>query len=680
MAALPINHIVDRMTTTAPRAAVAAMLLAAGLAGQDAERATHTDEASTPQVTYDQKGDGWSLRQYQLGCLSHLSYLLVSGKEAAVIDPQRDVGHYERDAAAAGAKITRVLLTHPHADFVAGHTELAHRHGAEIALSAASNAAFPHRALKDGDRVQLGGVSIEAWLTPGHTPNTMTFLVHVPDGKVDPAFALTGDTLFIGSIGRPDLLDVPPAELAAQSWDSVQRLKGLPDATEVLPAHGAGSLCGAHLSPDTVSTIGREKQTNPYLQIPTRSSFVANILSHQPVAPQYFAFNVELNRKGPPLVERSEVLPALVAADAAKALLAEGAWIVDLRDQKAYAEAHVEGSVNVHLRGRLDTWAGIVVPVTAKLLLVGDDAEVKEGSFRLRRIGYDLVAGRMPPDAAAWRAGGLVVRATKGITPQELHALMQAGKEPVILDVRTADEYGDLRLGDVGNIPVTEHERFAKALGTEMEVVMVCNSAYRSSLAVGLAERHGMRHVRSLEGGLDAWIAAGLPTKGRMTPGAATTTAAAAPAPAAAGGAIALPEPIDAPMLQKALLDQPAAYAVLDVRAAWQFAEWSIPGSANVAPDALAAHLATLPAGRRIVLVDRDGTTAFAVAGALLAQQPERSLRVLVGGLQGYFRTAAIGGPVDANAAPATNAAAAAAPATTPTKPAAAPKKRSAGC
>ena len=662
------------MNATAARAVFAALsLLAAGLVAQDAERATHGDEASSPQVTHEAKGDGWSLRQYQLGCLSHLSYLLVAGKEAAVIDPQRDVGHYERDAAAGGAKITRVLLTHPHADFVAGHTELAHRHGAEIALSAASNAAFPHRALKDGDRVQLGAVSIEAWLTPGHTPNTMTFLVHAPGGKADPAFALTGDTLFIGSIGRPDLLDVPPAELAALSWDSVQRLKGLPDATEVLPAHGAGSLCGAHLSPDTVSTIGREKQTNPYLQIPTRSSFVANILSHQPVAPQYFAFNVEMNRKGPPLVERSEVLPALVDATAAKALLAEGAWIVDLRDQQAYAEAHVEGSVNVHLRGRLDTWAGIVVPVTAKLLLVGDDAEVKEGVFRLRRIGYDLVTGRMQPDAAAWRAGGLVVRATKGITPKELHALMQAGKEPVILDVRTADEYGDLRLGDVGNIPVTEHERFAKALGTEMEVVMVCNSAYRSSLAVGLAERHGMRHVRSLEGGLDAWIAAGLPTIGRMAPGAAQ---AAAPAPVASA-AITLPEPIDAAMLQKALLDQPAAYAVIDLRAAWQFAEWSIPGSANVATEAIAAHVDALPKGRRVVLVDRDGTTAFAVAGALLAQQPERSLRVLVGGLQGYFRTAATGGPVEA-AAPAT--APAAVPATTQTKPAAAPKKRSAGC
>jgi hydroxyacylglutathione hydrolase len=205
---------------------------------------------------------------------------------------------------------------------------------------------------------------------------------------------------------------------------------------------------------------------------------------------------------------------------------------------------------------------------------------------------------------------------------------------------------------------------------------MVCNSAYRSSLAVGLAERHGMKHVRSLEGGLDAWLAASLPTVGRMAPGAshAAPTAAAAPA---TNAAIALPEPIDAAMLQKALLDQPAAYAVIDLRAAWQFAEWSIPGAQNVAPDAVAAHVDALPPNVRIVLVDRDGTTAFAVAGALLAQKPSRSLRALVGGLQGYFRTAATGGPVEAAAHPATPATAA--PAVQPAaKPVA--KKRSAGC
>lgn len=648
---------------------VAALAPFAAVRSQDAERATHTDEASTPQLSHEVKGNGWTLRQYQLGCLSHLSYLLAAGTEAAVIDPQRDVEHYERDAKALGATITHVLLTHAHADFVAGHTELAHRTGAEIAISALAHAGFPHRGLRDGDRIAVGSATIEAWATPGHTPNAMTFLVRVPGARTDPAFALTGDTLFIGGVGRPDLLDVPPAELAAQSWASVQRLKTLPDDTEVLPAHGAGSLCGAHLAPETVSTIGKEKATNPYLLLPSQATFVANIISHQPVAPQYFAANVELNRKGPPLVERSDVLPTALDAGAAKDLLAAGAWVIDLRDQQTYAKGHIEGAINVALRGRLDTWTGIVVPFDAQLLLVGDEAEVREGQFRLRRIGYDHVAGRLPADPAAWQRDGLTVRTSKLTSPRELHAAMQAGKEPLIVDVRTADEYADLRLGDVGNIPVTESARFAKVLGKDAPVLMVCNSAYRSSIAVGLAERAGFRDIASLDGGLDAWLAAGLPTKGRMAPGAA----------AAPGGAgrIALPEPIDAAMLAKVLLEQPGAYAVLDLRPAWQFAEWTIPGAANVGLDAIVDHIGKLPAERRVVLVDRDGSHAFAVAGAVMSRLPDRTLRVLVGGLQQYFRSTALGDTPPAKAAMSPSSSPSASPAAPAPTP---PKKRSAGC
>lgn len=657
-----------------------AWLVAPGAAtAQDAERATHTDTASSPQLTHEAKGPGWTLRQYQLGCLSHLSYLLVAGDRAAVIDPQRDVEHYLRDAQELGAKVTNVLLTHSHADFVAGHTEIAHRTGAEIAISADANAAFPHRGLRDGDRIELGAASIEAWATPGHTPNAMTFLVRVPGAKVEPAFALTGDTLFIGGIGRPDLLDVPPAKLAAQSWTSVQRLKTLPDGTEVMPTHGAGSLCGAHLAPETVSTIGREKQDNPYLKLTSQATFVANILSHQPVAPRYFGFNVELNRKGPPTIERGDTLPANLDGQAAKNLLAAGAWIVDLRDQATYAKAHVEGAINVALRGRLDTWTGIVVPFEAPLVLVGNDEEVREGAFRLRRIGYDAPKGRLAADPAAWQQAGLPVRSTKLVTPKDLFAAMQAGKEPLIVDVRTADEFADLRLGDVGNIPVTESERFAKMLDKETPVLMVCNSAYRSSIAVGLAERAGFREAASLDGGLDAWLAAGLPVLGRMAPDAKQNPAPVAAQ--AADGALALPEPIEAGALARVLLEQPTAYAIFDLRPAWQFAEWSLPGASNTPAEALLAAIQKLPAAARIVLVDRDGTHAFAVAGAVMARQPERTLRVLVGGLKQYWQTTAFGGgnaPSGAAAPAATSPAAPAAPSatTSPTKP----KKRSAGC
>jgi glyoxylase-like metal-dependent hydrolase (beta-lactamase superfamily II)/rhodanese-related sulfurtransferase len=648
------------------------LLLTVSGVAQDAEKATHTDEASAPQVAYEARGAGWTLRQYQLGCLSHLSYLVVAGGTAAVIDPQRDVDHYLRDADALGAKVRHVLLTHPHADFVAGHTELAHRTGAEIAVSALAHAEFPHRALRDGDRVEFGGVSFEAWATPGHTPNAMTFLLRVPGGAAEPAFALTGDTLFVGSIGRPDLLDVPPAELAAQSFASVQRLKTLPDATLVLPAHGAGSLCGAHLSPETTSTIGREKATNPYLKIASEATFVANVISHQPVAPQYFAFNVEMNRKGPPLIDRSDTLPTALAGAEVRRLLGEGGWVVDLRDQQSYAAAHIEGAVNVALRGRLDTWTGIVVPFGAPLLLVGDDDEVREGVFRLRRIGYDRMAGRIVADPDTWRRDGLMVRSSRLVTPQELHAAMQAGTEPLIVDVRSADEYADLRLGDVGNIPVTESERFAKVLAKDAPIVMVCNSAYRSSMAVGLAERLGFADVRSLDGGLDAWITAGLPTVGRM----------AAPAtPAAGDGRLRLPEPIDATMLAKVLLEQPERYVVIDLRPAWQFEEWHVPGATNVATDALASHLQTLPADARVVLVDRDGSLAFAVAGALMQADGSRVLRVLFGGLQQYHRSILTGGAAAPSSAP-TRGDAPAAASPLPAAPAGRQpqKKRSAGC
>lgn len=668
-------------------------LLLVPLTAQDAERATHADDASRPMVSFEAKGDGFHLRQYQLGCLSLLSYLLVAGDQAVVIDPQRDVEHYEADAKALGARITHVWLTHPHADFVAGHTELAHRTGATIAVSAEAHAEFAHRALKDGDRLQLGPLALEAWATPGHTPNAMTFLLHVPGAAANPAYAFTGDTLFVGSIGRPDLLDVPPAELAAKSFTSVQRLKTLPDTTVVLPAHGAGSLCGAHLSPDTTSTIGREKRSNPYLRIPTLASFVANVISHQPVAPQYFAFNVELNRKGPPLVAEAQPLPPAMTPQQARDLVADGGWLVDLRDQTRYANGHASGALNIALRGRLDTWTGIVVPFTAPMVLIGSDAEVQEGAFRLRRIGFDRIAGRLAVDLDAWRAAGLAVRTSKLVTPKALHAAMQQGQEPLIVDVRSLEEYEDLRLGDVGNIPVTDSARFAKVLAKDAPVLMVCNSAYRSSMAVGLAERLGFTDVASLDGGLDAWIEAGLPTVGRMAKTDAHAPAAAANAGQGGGAAIAadaplaLPEPIDAAMLRKVLLDQPDAYVLLDLRPATQFAEWTLPSARNVRPADLAAAVAALPADARIVLLDRDGTLAFAVAGAVMARQPQRLLRVLHGGLMAWPHGLDDLGQTSTSPSPSASTATMPAAAPTPpptsapaaTKPAT-PKKRSAGC
>ena len=653
-------------------------------APQDAERATHTDAASTPQTSYEDRRDGVIVRQYQLGCLSHLSYLVVADGEAAVIDPQRDVGHYLEDAKKLGAKIRYVLLTHPHADFVAGHLELAGLAGAEVLLSELARAEFTHRALADNASFQLGRASIVHWTTPGHTPDASTFLLGLP-GQSEPSYAFTGDTLFVGSIGRPDLLDKPPADLASQSFDSIQRLKGLPDAVVVLPAHGAGSLCGAHLSPETTSTIGAEKATNPFLRMKSRSTFVSNVLSHQPVAPQYFAMNVAMNRKGPPMVTHAAQLPAALGVAQVRELTEAGGWVVDVRDQKAYAAGHVPGSVNIALRGRLDTWMGIVVPVDSPLILVADDEDgVREGAFRLRRIGYDRLAGYVQGGFAAWKQGGGAVRSSKLVTPRELFDAMEQGTEPLVVDVRSAEEYADLRLGEIGNIPVTESARFARMLDVKQPVLMVCNSAYRSSMAVGLAERLGFVDVGSLDGGLDAWVEAGLPVLGNQAAqihGGASHEVAAA---AIATGAIALPEPVDSALLARVLASQPEAYAVIDVRPAAQFAEWRIPGSVNVALSQLGAHVRALPEASRVVLVDRDGTAAFAAAGALLAADPKRPIRALLGGVQAFYATTQFGGDgaMPAHAATAEAPAANAQPVPAAEAPAAAKKakKRSAGC
>ncbi len=638
------------------RALLLSLAASLPLAAQDAEKATHTEDASKPRVSWEARGDGWLVRQYQLGCLSLLSYLLVSDGEAVIIDPQRDVEHYIADAAAEKATIRSVMLTHPHADFVAGHTELRHRTGATILLSHAAHAEFPHQPLRDGDKVRHGQFTIEAWDTPGHTPNAMTFLASVPSTAVQPQWAFTGDTLFIGSIGRPDLLDTPPAELAKLSYASIQRLKGLPDGTMVLPAHGAGSLCGAHLSPDTTSTIGAQKITNSYLQIPSEASFIASVLSHQPTAPQYFRFNVEINRKGPPVVERVAAMPAAVDAATLHTAVQAGGWVVDLRDHAEYGAGHIRGAINIALRGRLDTWTGIAIPFDAKIHLVGSESEVREGAFRLRRIGIDTVTGWLQGGMAAWEQAGLPVQKNKMLTPRELHDLMKAGKEPLVVDVRTTDEFEDMRLGDVGNIPVTESPRFAQMLDKSQPVLMVCASAYRSMMAVGLAERLGFAEVGSLQGGLDAWVEAGLPVKGRMVQQAGIT----------------LPGAIVASQLALQLRTDPSKVVLLDIRPGWQFADWAIAGSRNVKLEGLEAAIDAVPAETQVVILDHDGSYAFAAAGALMARKPGRMLHALVGGLTNWYRE------VELRSGPARGAMTPVAPPSA--TPPATPKKRSAGC
>lgn len=681
-----------------PAARIAAALLAlaplaaaplAGPARADAEQATHADDAATPKTSFDEVVGGVRVRQYQLGCLSQLTYLVVSGEEAAVVDPQRDVGHYLRDAKALGARITHVFLTHTNADFVAGHTELAHL-GAKVFISGESGSKFAHEPLRDGQRVTVGKATVEAWATPGHTFDAMVFLLRVDGVTPDPVFVFSGDTLFIGGIGRPDLVggDATPVRLASASFDSVARLRTLPDATRILPAHGAGSLCGAHLSPETVSTVGREKQANPYLAPMSRAQFVSRVVTGLPHAPPYFAWNARLNREGPPVLTDAPPSPPALAPADFEARRAAGAWVVDLRDAAAYAAGHVEGAVNVAVRGRLDTWTGSVVPFDAPILLVGSDAEVKEAVFRFRRIGLDRVEGYLAGGIATGKGDGPRVRTTTLWSPQRLFAAMRAGEEPVIVDVRTADEHAELRLGDYAHIPLSDWETFGRVLDRKAPVVFVCNSAYRSSMAVGLAERLGFEALGSLEGGLDAWLDAKLPVLGTaaasLCDGPVCPLPPTAPVAASSGGAaLLLPEPVAPVSLAAALAAQPDAYAVLDLRPAWAHADYHVPHAVRVEPQAALDHVRRLDPSRRVVFVDADGSVAWAVAGHVAASLPQRALRVLSGGTAAFWRDVELSGPPipavgrEAQRLPVPAAAPAPPP---PSLPPPTPRKRPAGC
>jgi rhodanese-related sulfurtransferase/glyoxylase-like metal-dependent hydrolase (beta-lactamase superfamily II) len=664
-----------------------------GLLAQDAEQATHADEASVPQLSYERRAGEVTLRQYQLGCLSQLTYLIVSRGEAMVVDPQRDVEHYVRDAKTLGARIRYVALTHTNADFVAGHTELAAREQAEILISSVSASQFEHRGMHDGESVTLGAATFEFIATPGHTLDSMTVLVRVPgaDVEADPLWAMTGDALFIGSIGRPDLAQgsVSPMALAGKAFESVQRFRTLPDATLVLPAHGAGSLCGAHLSPDTTSTIGREKASNPYFQVHSRAAFVARDVSGLPPAPQYFAYNVALNRAGPPVVDWTDEMPRALAPSDVQGAITAGAWVVDLRDARSYASSHVEGSINVSVRGRLDTWTGIVIPFEAPLVLVGSPAEVREAAFRFKRIGLDHVVGYLSTDLERARSAGLTVRTTELVAPAVLAGRIASGTEPILVDVRTAEEHAELAIGEYAHIELTDWKRFGDVLDRDMPVLFVCNSAYRSSMAVGLAERLGFRDVASLAGGLDAWLDAGLPVYGT----APVCAAPVCPAPGAPTNGVALsqavtsvtfelPEPIEPAQLAALLRDQPSSYAVLDLRPAWQYREYHVPGATNIDPVTLLAHVKSLPKSARIVLVDRGGTIAWAIGGAVSGAlgSESRLLRVLSGGTARFWREIEIAGQSPPTM-PGVQATPAAAPSPIIAPPAAPPaKKRSAGC
>jgi hydroxyacylglutathione hydrolase len=461
------------------------------------------------------------LEQYYLGCLAHASYLVADeqSRVAAVVDPQRDVDEYLADAARLGVRIRHVLLTHFHADFVAGHVELRDREGATIYLGKSAWAEYAFVPVGDGDAVELGPeVRLEMVETPGHSPESISIVVYdlAADAEV-PYAVLSGDTLFIGDVGRPDLrasLGWSARELGGLLYDSLHgKLLSLPDRTLVYPAHGAGSLCGRNLSTDTVSTIGVQRLYNYALQPMTREEFIRVVTADQPDTPAYFTYDAVLNSQERPSLEEAlerELRP--LSLEDALALRHEGAQILDTREPADFEAAHLAGTINVGLGGSYATWCGTVLGRERPVVIVAGPGREREAALRLGRIGFDIVAGYLEGGMQALETRPDLVARVERITAGALSEQLESPEPPLVVDVRTEREWREKRIGDSVNVPLAQLAQQLEELPRERPLVVHCATGYRSAIAASLLLREGFSAVADLVGGIAAWESSSLRT------------------------------------------------------------------------------------------------------------------------------------------------------------------------
>ncbi|HKR84375.1 MAG TPA: MBL fold metallo-hydrolase [Terriglobales bacterium] len=448
------------------------------------------------------------IEHFFLGCLAHASYLVGSEGIAAVIDPQRDVEIYLDAARQRGWRIQHIIETHLHADFVSGHHELAERTGAQIWLGEGAGASFSHTAVKDGDSVQFGNCRFDFLQTPGHTMESISIVMTDLADPARPKAIFTGDTLFVGDVGRPDLSAThTPQELAALLYCSLHdKLLKLPDDTEVYPAHGAGSLCGRQMSSERSSTIGKERLTNYALQARSSDEFVHLLTDGLPPRPEYFGRDVELNRQGAGALAEIPPPQPVHAPDVFR-LQAEGAIVLDTRPAMQFAVAHVPGSVHIALSGQYASWAARILGLDKRIILVGEDADhLRESQMRLARVGIENVKAYLENGIAGWIAEGYELDYIPQISVQEFSELLEKEKGHIaVLDVR---EPGEVEAGAIENsirIPLGQLSNRTAELDGRKLIVVHCKGGYRSSIASSILRRAGYRDIANLTGGFDAW-------------------------------------------------------------------------------------------------------------------------------------------------------------------------------
>ncbi|MGH9755716.1 MAG: MBL fold metallo-hydrolase [Blastocatellia bacterium] len=456
-------------------------------------------------------------KQFYLGCLAHASYLIGSGGEAAVVDPQRDVEQYINEAEAEGLKIKYVIETHLHADFVSGHRELAERAHGEIIFGRKAGAAFDHTPAKDGDEFRIGKVVLRVLETPGHTPESLSILLIDTEVSNQPQKVLTGDTLFIGDVGRPDLVGskgFTAEQMAGMLYDSLHgKLLKLSDAVEVWPAHGKGSLCGRNMSNETSSTIGQQRRFNYALQPMPKEEFVKMMTADLPEAPAYFSKDAEINRDGArALAELPR--PAALAPTEVNRLAGCGAAILDVRVNTEFGAGHVPGSLNIGLGGQFASWAGQLIKFDEPIVIVAkDESKVDEAVMRLARVGIENVKGYLAGGMDAWRRAGLGVNMIAQISVDDLSELLNSQKDLQVIDVRQPGEYINGHVPSAVNAPLARVGERASEFDPNRRTTVICAGGFRSSAATSVLERLGFKNLLNVLGGTNAWIEAGYPVE-----------------------------------------------------------------------------------------------------------------------------------------------------------------------
>jgi hydroxyacylglutathione hydrolase len=447
-------------------------------------------------------------KQFYLGCLAHASYYIGSGAEAAIIDPQRDVQQYLDEAEANGQTIKYVIETHSHADFVSGHLELASKTGAQIVYGQRANTEFPTLKVKDGDKLDLGTIELTFMETPGHTPEGITILAKDREDAEAPLKMFTGDTLFIGDVGRPDLVGskgFTAEQMGSMLYDSIhEKILPLPDETEVYPAHGAGSLCGKSLSKETWSTLGEQRKFNYALKPMTKEEFIKVVASDQPEVPAYFPVSAAQNLKGS--VSLGDLpKPEALSTDAITKF--EGI-VIDVRQNVGYGAGHVPNAINIGLGGQFATWAGTMIPIGTPIAIAADTQEqVDEAFMRLARVGHETVKGFiLMSDLAAQK------RSVEQVPVSQVAELLKAGNELQFIDVRRPAEHANGHAEGTINIPLDRLSREIDMLDPERPTYVICQSGYRSSLGTSILENAGFKQIYNVTGGTSAWTDAGLKT------------------------------------------------------------------------------------------------------------------------------------------------------------------------